>query len=47
MQLSLPIGLNYFTSVVPKVEEATLRCGYRPIELCWMIWLIQFEGGML
>jgi len=29
---------------VKKVEEIALTCGYRPIELCWMTWLIQPEG---
>ena len=27
-----------------RVEEAARECGYRPIELCWMTWLIQEEG---
>jgi len=27
-----------------KVEKLALACGYRPIELCWMTWLIQPEG---
>ena len=29
---------------VKKAEEIALKCGYRPIELCWMTWLIQQEG---
>ena len=29
---------------VKKAEEVALTCGYRPIELCWMIWLMQPEG---
>ncbi|WP_309491924.1 hypothetical protein [Candidatus Hecatella orcuttiae] len=29
---------------VKKAEELALTCGYRPIELCWMTWLIQPEG---
>lgn len=29
---------------VRRTEEIAHRCGYRPIELCWMTWLIQPEG---
>jgi len=29
---------------IKKTEEIALVCGYRPIELCWMTWLIQPEG---
>lgn len=29
---------------IRKVEEIALTCGYRPIELCWMTWLVQPEG---
>ena len=29
---------------VKKVEEIALTCGYRPIEVCWMTWLVQPEG---
>jgi hypothetical protein len=32
---------------VKKVEEVSLDCGYRPIELCWMTWLIQPEGKIM
>lgn len=32
---------------VRKAEEVALFCGYRPIELCWMTWLIQREGKMM
>jgi hypothetical protein len=28
---------------VRKAEEIALTCGYKPIELCWMTWLIQPE----
>jgi hypothetical protein len=31
---------------VKKAEETALACGYRPVELCWMTWLIQPEGKM-
>ncbi|MFN3621800.1 MAG: hypothetical protein ACK4TI_02820 [Nitrososphaerales archaeon] len=29
---------------IKRAEEVALECGYRPIELCWMTWLIQPEG---
>jgi hypothetical protein len=29
---------------IKKAEEIALNCGYRPIELCWMTWLVQPEG---
>jgi hypothetical protein len=29
---------------VKRAEQVALACGYRPIELCWMTWLIQPEG---
>jgi len=29
---------------VKKAEEIALTCGYRPVELCWMTWLVQPEG---
>ncbi|MEM3055696.1 MAG: hypothetical protein QW639_00510 [Candidatus Bathyarchaeia archaeon] len=32
---------------IKKAEELALACGYRPIELCWMTWLIQPEGKMM
>ncbi|MCS7097586.1 MAG: hypothetical protein NZ922_01220 [Candidatus Methanomethyliaceae archaeon] len=32
---------------IKKVEEIALTCGYKPIELCWMTWLIQPEGKMM
>jgi len=32
---------------VKKAEEIALVCGYRPIDLCWMTWLIQPEGKMM
>jgi hypothetical protein len=32
---------------VEKAEEIALKCGYKPIELCWMTWLIQPEGKRL
>ena len=28
------------------VEDLAPRVGYRPIELCWMTWLIQSEAGL-
>jgi len=32
---------------IKKAEEVALSCGYWPIELCWMTWLIQPEGKMM
>jgi len=32
---------------VKKVEEVASTCGYRPIELCWMTWLVQPEGKIM
>jgi hypothetical protein len=29
---------------VKKAEEVALTCGYKPIQLCWMTWLVQPEG---
>jgi len=29
---------------VKMAEQIALACGYRPVELCWMTWLIQPEG---
>ena len=29
---------------IKKAAEVASACGYRPIELCWMTWLIQPEG---
>ncbi|ODS37044.1 MAG: hypothetical protein A7315_04345 [Candidatus Altiarchaeales archaeon WOR_SM1_79] len=32
---------------VEKAEEMALECGYKPIELCWMTWMVQPEGRMM
>jgi len=32
---------------VKRVERIARECGYKPIELCWMTWLIQPEGKMM
>jgi len=32
---------------VKKAEEVAANTGYRPIELCWMTWMIQPEGKMI
>ena len=32
---------------IKKAEEVALACGYRPIELCWMTWLVQPEGKLM
>lgn len=32
---------------VEKAEAVALTCGYRPVELCWMTWLVQPEGKIM
>jgi hypothetical protein len=32
---------------IKRAEEVALTCGYKPIELCWMTWLIQPEGKLI
>ncbi len=32
---------------VRRAEQLALSCGYRPIELCWMTWLVQREGRLV
>ncbi len=39
--------VNNDVEFIKKVEEIALTCGYRPIELCWMTWLIQPEGKLM
>jgi len=39
--------VNNDIEFVKKAEEVALTCGYRPVELCWMTWLIQPEGKMI
>jgi len=39
--------VNDDVKFIKKVEEIALACGYRPIELCWMTWLIQPEGKIM
>jgi hypothetical protein len=39
--------VNDDVEFVKKAEEVAFTCGYRPIELCWMTWLIQPEGKMM
>jgi hypothetical protein len=39
--------VNNDIEFVKKAEEIALACGYRPIELCWMTWLIQTEGKIM
>jgi hypothetical protein len=36
--------VNDAIEFVEKAQEVALTCGYRPIELCWMTWLVQPEG---
>lgn len=49
-EILMKVGLkpvNDDIEFVKKAEEVALTCGYRPIELCWMTWLIQPEGKMM
>ena len=39
--------INDDIKFIEKTEEIARNCGYRPIELCWMTWLIQREGKMM
>ena len=39
--------INGDIEFVEKAEQVALACGYRPIELCWMTWLIQPEGKIM
>jgi hypothetical protein len=39
--------INDNVEFIKKAEKVALCCGYRPIELCWMTWLIQPEGKMM
>jgi hypothetical protein len=39
--------INDDIEFVKKAEEIALACGYRPIELCWMTWLVQPEGKIM
>jgi len=36
--------INNDIEFIKKVEEIAKVCGYKPIEVCWMTWLIQSEG---
>ena len=37
-------SINNDIEFIKKVEEIAKVCGYKPIEVCWMTWLIQSEG---
>jgi hypothetical protein len=39
--------INNDIEFIKKTEEIAITCGYRPIELCWMTWLIQPEGKLI
>lgn len=36
--------VNEDIKFIRTAEEIAVKCGYRPIELCWMTWLVQSEG---
>ena len=39
--------VNNDVEFVRRAEEVASACGYRPVELCWMTWLVQPEGKMV
>lgn len=39
--------VNNDLEFVKKTEEVALKSGFRPIEICWMTWLIQPEGKIM
>jgi hypothetical protein len=39
--------INDNMGFIKRAEEVALVCGYRPIELCWMTWLIRSEGRIM
>jgi hypothetical protein len=39
--------VNDDVEFVKRAEDLALKSGYKPIELCWMTWLIQPEGRMM
>lgn len=39
--------VNENLAFIKKVEKLAHSSGYRPIELCWMTWLIQSEGQQM
>jgi len=39
--------VNNDLEFVEKVKEIASACGYMPVELCWMTWLVQPEGKMV
>ncbi|MEM3561238.1 MAG: hypothetical protein QW149_07675 [Nitrososphaerota archaeon] len=39
--------INDDIEFIKKTEEIAKKCGYKPIELCWMTWLIQYEGKVM
>lgn len=32
---------------IKRAEHVARECGYKPIELCWMTWLVQTEKGLI
>jgi len=39
--------INDDIEFIERAEKIALLCGYRPIELCWMTWLVQSEGKIM
>lgn len=39
--------INNDVEFIVRAEEIARSCGYTPIELCWMTWLVQSEGRQI
>jgi hypothetical protein len=43
-EMEIPSDDIKFVQIIEKIAP---QCGYRPIELCWMTWLIQSENDLI
>jgi hypothetical protein len=41
------LPVNNDIKFIEKAEEVAVKCGYKPVELCWMTWMIQPEGKLM
>ena len=41
------LPVNNDVKFIEKAEEVAVKCGYKPVELCWMTWMIQPEGKLM
>jgi hypothetical protein len=44
-RLDMPIEGNI--ELIRSIEKIADLSGYRPVEICWMTWLIQPEGNVM